>query len=111
MNAAARLVHQGILSRHLAFVFSWSKQQFVICLLTLSVLISAFCMIYVTYSARMLHASNQHELAERDRLMVQQGQLLLERSTLMGQSRVQHIAENRLNMIVPDQQSVVMIKK
>jgi cell division protein FtsL len=111
MNAAARLVHQGILSRHIAFVGLWSKQQFVICLLTLSVLVSAFCMIYVTYAARMLHAANQHELVERDRLTVQYSQLLLERSTLMGQSRVQHIAESRLNMIVPDQQSVVIIKK
>jgi cell division protein FtsL len=109
MNAAGRLVHRGILSRHLVLTHFLSRQQFGTLLLGLAVMLSALSTIYVTQVTRTLHASYQHNLLEQDHLQVERGQLLLERSTWMMQSRIQQVAENKLGMVVPDHNSVVII--
>lgn len=111
MNAAARLVHQNVISRHLLMTHFLTRQQVTLMLLTLSVLLSALSIIYVTHVNRVLHAGYQHNLTEQDRLHVERGQLLLERSTWMMQARIQQIAENKLNMFVPDHKSVVVIRE
>ena len=65
----------------------------------------------MTHITRILHAAYQHNLIEQDRLHVQRGQLLLERSTWMVQSSVQEIAEAKLDMMIPDHKSVVIIRE
>ncbi len=109
MNAAARLVHQNILTRQFVIAHFFSRAQLMMAGLAFAVLLSALSTIYVTHVARILHANYQHNLVEQDRLHVERGQLLLERSTWMIQSRIQQIAENKLGMMVPDHKSVVII--
>lgn len=109
MNAAARLVHQNILTRQFVFAHFLSRRQMSLLGLTFAVLLTALSIIYVTHVSRIMHAGFQHNLAEQDRLHVERGQLLLERSTWMVQSRIQQIAESKLGMIIPDQKSVVII--
>jgi cell division protein FtsL len=109
MNAAARLVHQNVLSRHLMLTHFISRRQIAVAMLVLAVLFSALSIIYVTHVTRILHAAYQHNIADQGKLHVQHGQLLLERSTWLMQSRIQHIAENNLKMIVPDRKSVMII--
>lgn len=109
MNAAARLVHQNIISRHLILTHLLTRHQIGVVVLALAVLLSALSTIYVTHVNRILHATYQRNLAELDRLHVQRGQLLLERSTWMVQSRIQQIAENKLGMMVPNYKSVMII--
>lgn len=109
MNAAARLVHQGALTRHLMMTHLLTKQQIIVMLLAVAVILSALSTIYVTHISRLLHASYQRHLIEKDHLHVQRGQLLLERSTWMIQSRIQQIAEKKLGMKIPDHKSVVII--
>lgn len=109
MNAAARLVHQGGLSRHLLLTRLLSRRQAVILALAISVIMSAFGVVYVTQASRLLHAAYQRNLAEQNHLHALRSQLLLERGALMMQARVQHIAENKMGMIVPDHQSVVVV--
>jgi cell division protein FtsL len=109
MNAAARLVHQSVLSRHLVLAHLLTRRQIAVVMLALAVLLSALSIIYVTHVTRILHAAFQHNLVEQDRLHVQRGQLLLERSTWMMQARIQQFAENKLGMIVPDNKSVMII--
>ncbi len=109
MNAAARLVHQGVLSRHLVLAHLLTRRQIMVFLLTLGLLLSALSTIYVTHVTRILHASYQRQLTEQYHLHVQRSQLLLERSTLMVQSRIQQMAENQLGMILPNHKSVVII--
>jgi len=111
MNAAGRLVHQNVLARHLILTHLLSRRQIVTMLLTLSVLLSAMSIIYVTHLTRNLYASYQHNLLEYDRLHMQRGQLLLERSTWMVQSRIQQIAETNLGMQIPDRKSVMIINE
>src|SRR3990167_2138827 len=109
MNAAARFVHQGILSRHLVLTHLMSRRQVAACALAVGVLLSALSTIYVTHVSKILHAGYQHTLREQNRLHVEHGQLLLERGTWMMQSRIQHIAESKLGMIFPNNKSVVII--
>jgi cell division protein FtsL len=109
MNAAGRLVHQGILSRHLILIHLLTRRQFVTLALIFAVIFSALATIYVTQATRTLHANYQHNLIDQDRLHVERGQLLLERSIWMMPVRIQHIAESKLNMVVPDHHSVVII--
>lgn len=111
MNAAARLVHQGTLSQHFVLSHAMSRKQLGTILLALMVFFSAFSVIYVTHMTRVFHAAYQHDLAEQDRLHVEHGQLLLERGAMMMQARIQQVAEKQLGMIIPDHQSVVIVKE
>jgi len=109
MNAAARLVHQSVLSRHLIKAHFLSRRQLVVAILALAVLLSALGVIYVTHVTRILHATYQRHLIEQDRLQVERGQLLLERSTWMMQAKVEQIAENKLGMVMPAYKSTVVV--
>jgi cell division protein FtsL len=109
MNAAARLVHQSVLTRQFVFVSFWTRQQIAVLMLASAVLLSALGTIYATHITRIMHASYQQALLEQDRLHITHGQLLLERSTWMMQGRIQQLAENQLGMVVPDHKSIVII--
>lgn len=109
MNAAGRLVHQGALSRHLVMTHFLSKRQLAVMVVALLVLFSALSVIYMTHLTRELHAAYQHSLVEQDRLHVQHGQLLLERSTWMMQAHIQQVAESKLDMVVPNHKTVVIV--
>lgn len=111
MNAAARLVHQQILTRRLLLTHYFSKQQVFIPVLCLLVLFSAMSLVYVTHLTRLAHASHRHAVVEHDRLQIERGQLLLERATLMMQARTQQLAENDLEMVIPNQRAVVVIRE
>jgi cell division protein FtsL len=111
MNAAARLVHQNVLSRQF-FSTQWlNGRQIMTALLGAAAVLSALSIIYVTQVTRVLHAEYQHNLVEQDRLQVEHGQLLLERSTWMVPARIQQIAETKLGMVVPEQKSVVVVRE
>lgn len=109
MNAAARMLNQGALSRGWAVSFLLARTQVSTIILVLAILTSALSVIYVTNMTRSLNASVQQMLVERDHMHVQWGQLLLERSTRMMQARVQQVAEEKLGMVIPDSKSIVII--
>jgi cell division protein FtsL len=44
-------------------------------------------------------------------MYIQRGQLLLERSTWIMQARIQKMAENKLDMVIPDHQSTVVVRE
>lgn len=108
MNAAARLVDRQVIGR--AIATSAVQTMWPIMALLLAVLLSALSLIYVAHMRREMHATFQREERMHDKLNVEQGQLLLERSTLMMQSRVQQIAETELDMVLPNHKNTVMIK-
>jgi cell division protein FtsL len=110
MNAAGRLVHQGALTRYLLVSHLLTRKQFMLVLMIVALLISALSVIYVSHATRITHASLQRRLVEHAQLQSQRGQLLLERSTCLMQDRMQKFAENKLNMIVPSHESIVMIR-
>lgn len=111
MNAAARLVHQGVFTKYLVQQRLMTKRPFAAFCLALFLVLSALSVIYVTHLTRELQATLQHRIHEQERLQVQRGQLLLERGTWMMQARIQQIAEKKLGMIIPDHKSVVVIRE
>lgn len=111
MNAAGRLVHQGVLYRHLVLTHLLTRRQLALVLLASAIILSLLSTIYVTHITREMHANVQRQLQEMERLSVLRGQLLLERSTWMMQARIQQIAEKKLGMIMPNQQSVVIVRE
>lgn len=111
MNTAARLVNQGVLSRSWVISVLLKRSQLPLLAMVISVLLSALSVIYMTNTTRSLNATIQQTLAERERLHVQWGQLLLEKSTWIMQARIQNLAEGKFNMQIPDSKSVVVINE
>lgn len=111
MNAAARLVHQRVFSSQLVFHQFMTLKQGLLMALTMLMLFSAMSIIYVTNTTRGMYATYQHNIIEQNRLRVQQGQLLLERSSWMIQGRIQSVAESKLDMVIPDHNSVVIVSE
>lgn len=109
MNAAARLVHQNGIAKHLVLVHLLTRKQLTMLLLAAAVVFSALGVIYVTHTSRVMYAAYQHHLAEKNQLIVERGQLLLERGTWMMQARIQKFAESKLGMMIPDHKSVVIV--
>ncbi len=111
MNTAAARFHQSVLSRGRVVSLVLTKTQLLMGSLILALLTSALSVVYVTNTARGLHADIQQALAERNALHIQWGQLLLEKSTWVMQARVQQIAEHDLDMWIPDHKSVVIVNE
>jgi cell division protein FtsL len=109
MNAAARLVHQEALSRQLVYVQILSRKQLSTVLLGLMVLISSLSVIYVTHLTRELHAQYSQNVADGNRLRIERDQLLLERSALTVQTRVERTAETKLGMEYPTRKSTIVV--
>lgn len=111
MNAAARLLNQGALSRGWVMSVFLNRTQLPLILMIVAVSLSALGIIYVTNTSRMLNATIQQTLAERDQLHIQWGQLLLEKSTWTMQARVQTLAEGKLGMRTPNNKSMVVVSE
>ncbi|MCD6038727.1 MAG: ftsL [Gammaproteobacteria bacterium] len=109
MNAAARLLNQGVLSRGWVVSVFLARFDFSLFVLISAVLISALSLVYVTNLTRSVNASIEQSYAEHDQLHIQQGQLLLEKSTMTMQARIQNVAEKHLDMIVPEGKAVRVI--
>jgi cell division protein FtsL len=109
MNAAARLVHQRILSRHLVLTEWLTWRQALLTVLVLSNVLSAFGVIYTTHLTRDNTALFQSTLVKNYHLRGRREQLLLERSTLMVQAHIEHLAATQFHMVMPDNKSVVII--
>lgn len=109
MNAAARLVHQNGISKQLVWTNMLSFNNVGAVLLVFAILLSALSTIYITQMTREANAAYQRGELDYDRLQVERGQLLLERSTLMMQTRVQQVAERKLGMILPDHKKTIIV--
>lgn len=111
MNTAARLANQSVLSRGWVISVFLKKSQLPLLAMVISVLLSALSVIYITNTTRSLNANIQQTLAERERLHVQWGQLLLEKSTWIMQARIQNLAEGKFGMLIPEGKSVVVVNE
>ena len=81
----------------------------VVLLLVLVAIASALGVIYSSYQSRQLFS----ELQQLDRQAVQLdeewGRLLLEQSTWASHSRIEQLAKSKLNMVVPDASSTIVV--
>ncbi|KFI21520.1 cell division protein FtsL [Nitrosococcus oceani] len=70
---------------------------------------SGVAVVYVKHENRKLFMELQSFYKVRDQLDEEWGRLLLEQSTLARQGRVEHLARERLGMVVPNPSEVVII--
>lgn len=111
MKTTARVLNQRILPRSSVFAIALTRAHLMVMAMAVGFFISALSIVYVTHSTRCLTSSIQQMLTEREHLRVQWQQLLLEKSTWIMQAHVQKIAEDNLQMVVPDHQSTVIINE
>jgi cell division protein FtsL len=111
MNAAGRLMNQGVLSRGWVVSIVFHRTQMPLVCVVFAALVSALSIVYVTNSSRGLNADLQQALLERQQMHVQWGQLLLEKSTWIMQARIQNVAEDKLDMVMPNNKSVVVVNE
>lgn len=77
--------------------------------LVAAVVISALAVVYAKHQSRQLLIELQQLQAERDQMNVNWGQLQLEQSTLATYQRIDAIAHEKLAMIIPPQERVVIV--
>ncbi|MBI4357376.1 MAG: cell division protein FtsL [Gammaproteobacteria bacterium] len=70
---------------------------------------SALLLVYSKHLNRQYFAALQAENKVEERLQEEWGQLLLERSTLTAQTRVERLAREKLGMGFPDKQKIIEV--
>jgi cell division protein FtsL len=83
--------------------------SFLMLLLFLAVLVSAVGVSYSAHWNRQLLNSLYAELSVRDKAQAEWGRLILEQSTWTAQSRIESLATEQLQMLIPDAANVRMI--
>ncbi len=79
-------------------------------LLVCAVFISALQVVLVRHKSRILFIELQKLQQQRDVLNISYGQLQLEQSTLAQPNRIEAIASQQFNMIMPSPQDIIIIK-
>ena len=110
MNAAARSLSQGVWFRGQMNEMTLSRTGWGVCVLLTLVLGSALSIVYVQNLQRFYCNERQEVQNQTVQLDLEWGKLLLEKSTLITPARVQSIAEVRLNMVVPEAHTVLLMK-
>jgi len=92
-------------------VLSFFKLKFIlIVLLTSALFVSAVQIVLMRHKNRMLFIELQKIQPQRDVLDVSYGQLQLKKSVLIQHNRIETIAHQELDMIVPNTENIIIIK-
>jgi len=86
------------------------KRYFLVYVLLLMVMMSAFSVIYYTHLNRQSTSKLEVLLAQRDELDIEWRNLLLEQNSLAEHSAIESKAENVLNMVKPSANTEVIVK-
>lgn len=110
MNTATRMITSRALGVRFSMSFLSYWQQFMVIGLVVMLVLSAFGLVYTKDLNRRLSIQYQQAQAQQQQYQIAHGKLLLEKSTVSRQSRVQMIAENDLGMVMPSSQNSVLLK-
>ncbi|AWN73732.1 cell division protein FtsL [Legionella anisa] len=101
MNAAARVINQGTLFNGQLADMHMSKSLYMLIILLVAVLVSALAVIYSTNSYRVTLNKVEQQEQLTHYLQLQWGQLLLEQASLATPARVEELATEKLQMLLP----------
>lgn len=73
------------------------------------IVLTLFSIVYFKDSNRRFFLESQGLKQNIELAKVRQGQLMLEQSTLTAQSRVQRMAQNKFDMVLPSAKNTVML--
>ena len=79
--------------------------------LFLAVTVSAVSVTYAKFQTRMLFVQMETLRKQRDEMDIEWGQLRLEQSTWATHGRIEGLARNRLNMVIPENSEIVVINR
>ena len=85
-------------------------QMFWLSCLVVTVIVSGTAVVYAKFLSRSLFVELQQLRAERDAVDMEWGRLQLELATAGALGRVMRIAEERLQMQVPEAEQIVVVK-
>ncbi len=92
-------------------VLSFFKLKFILIVLLASALfVSAVQIVLMRHKNRLLFIELQKIQQQRDLLDVSYGQLQLKQSVLIQHNRIETIARQELDMIVPNTKNIIIIK-
>ena len=86
------------------------RQNIMLVVLGIFILISALYNIYVTHETRELVTKKESLSQQKDNLMVEWRNLLIEEHTLDEHSRIRSVAGNQLSMSQPTQKNSVLVE-
>lgn len=86
-----------------------TKQLLICGALGIIVLAQALGVIYTKQNKRALHANLQSLYAARDKLHIEWSQLLLEQGTWEADARVERVARDKLDMVMPEKINVIIL--
>ncbi|MCE0723092.1 MULTISPECIES: cell division protein FtsL [Legionella] len=101
MNAAARVINQGTLFNGQLADMHMSKSLYMLIILLVAVLVSALAVVYSTNSYRVTLNKVEQQEQLTHYLQLQWGQLLLEQASLARPARVEELATEKLQMLLP----------
>lgn len=111
MNSAAKVITREYTGTRLSWLsLAASPYQWVINGLIFSIMLSSLFVVIVTNEARINFQNLQHAQTQQDQLKTQYGQLVLEKSTLLTQARIEELAQSKLQMSAPKTQKMVVLK-
>ena len=90
-------------------LFSDLRQQKLALVLFGCILASAFAVIYVAHTNRLLTIERDELLSQRDQIDIEWRHLQIEQTTLTEHSRVERIASQRLGMVRPEGKQEVLV--
>ena len=110
MNAAARGINQSdFFHGHLANM-RLSRNLCLHMALSVAVLVSALSVVYTTNVHRMALSQLEQAQQQTHQLKLQWGQLLLEQASLARPSRVQQLATEKLQMVLPANKQTFVLR-
>ncbi len=84
--------------------------RIVVFLLLIAVLSSAIGVVYTQHQSRKLFVALEQQRKDQDKLDIEWGRLQLEQGTLATPWRIENTAAKRLNMALPDDNEVVIVR-
>ena len=80
-------------------------------LLTISVLVTSIYVIETAYQTRQMYSALQELRAERNRLTIEWGRLMLERGAVSADMRIDVMARDRLSLSAPAHHNIIMLER
>ena len=84
--------------------------QLMLLLLVLAVMGSALGVVFSTHESRKQFVALQVLQKERDEMNIQWGRLQLEQSTWATHARIEQMASDKLEMIIPPPEAMVIVR-
>jgi cell division protein FtsL len=85
------------------------KAQRLFGMLAVAVMLSALAVVYTKHHSRQLFIELETHKAQRDALDIEWNRLLLEQATWATPTRVEMIARDRLQMMLPPPEQIVIV--